>query len=47
MFRRVCILAAATVLSTVLVLATMQLVCMLVSRIFGVPVHHDVIWLLK
>jgi len=48
MIRRVCILTVAGVLSLALVLATMQLVCYLVSRIFGIPVSsHNVIWLVK
>jgi len=48
MIRRICIIAIATVLSLVLVLATFQLVCYLVGLIFGIhPSSHNVIWLVK
>ena len=48
MIRRVCIIAMASFLSLVLVLAVLELVCYLVGRIFGIHTpSHNVIWLLK
>jgi len=47
MLRRICILTLAGILSFALVLASMQIVCYFISRIFGVPPSHNVIWLVK
>jgi hypothetical protein len=46
--RRVAIITASGFLSLILVLATMQLVCVLLNRIFGFHLpKHNIIWLVK
>ena len=51
MKRRVLIFAASAIVSLAIVLATMQMVCNYVNRIYGTSYHvlpsHRVIWLVK
>jgi len=47
MIRRACIFALSSILSLAVLLATMQLVCVLVDRIFQLShkANHNVIWI--
>jgi hypothetical protein len=47
MKRRIGIIAVSTVLSAIMVVATMQMVCLLLNAMFPHHPKHYVIWLVK